>query len=103
MVQASLLQPAVKAGEITDESFTLHVLALIAGKLGPQLPCYQSGRILKDFLGRFGPEKAMMITDRAFGAHGGMWCSAPVTVLRFQAQHDCFFAIPLLEEAAGAQ
>lgn len=103
MVQASLLQPAVKAEELTDESFTEHVLALIEDKLGPQLPCYQSGKILKDFLGRFGAEKALLIIDRAFGAHSGMWCSAPVTVLRFQAAHDGFFAIPLLEEATGAR
>lgn len=103
MVQASLFKPAGKAGEIADESFSEHVQELITDKVGPQLPCYGASKILGDFLARFGFQDAMAIVNQALGVHGGMWRSAPVTVYRFQQQHDGFFAHPLLEEARAAQ
>jgi len=99
MSQASLLSPSPEKDAITRESFTAHVLAEITRVCGPQLPCFQSPQILGGFYDRFGPEAAMAVCNQALNEHGGMWRSAPVTVLRFQEGQDGFFARPLLEEA----
>lgn len=103
MAQASLLSPSPQAGEVTAESFAGHVIGEIARTRGPQLPCYRSGEVLNGFLARFGLGDGMAICDRAFNGHGGMWRGAPVTVARFAAGQDDFFARPLLEEARAAR
>lgn len=104
MTQASLLSSSPESGEATRESLAGHVLAEITRTCGPQLPCYQSGEILGGFFDRFGPADGMAICNQAFGPHGGTWRCAPVTVMRFQASNDSYFALPLLEEArAGSR
>lgn len=104
MSQASLLSSSPDSGETTSDSLAGHILAEITRTCGPQLPCHHSAEILSGFFERFGPDAAMAICDRAFGHHGGTWRSAPVTVLRFQASNDPYFAVPLLEEArAGSR
>lgn len=105
MAQASLLTPDAPvsgADSVTRASLGAHILAEIARCNGPQLPCWSSDQILDGFWARFGPD-GMAICERAFGVHNGMWCGAPVTLLRFQQQHDAYFAIPLLEEARTSQ
>jgi hypothetical protein len=102
VAQASLLSASPRPDVITSESLAAHILAEIARTGGPQLPCYRSPEILNGFFERFGPEGGMAICDQAFGVHNGMWRSAPVTVWRFQATHDTYFANPLLEEARGS-
>lgn len=69
---------------------------------GPQLPCYSEDQILDGFWERFGV-RGMTIARQAFAARNGMWCGAPVTILRFQPHHDPYFAIPLLGETEAAQ
>lgn len=103
MSQASLLSSSPEAAEITRDILAGHIMSEIARTCGPQLPCYRSEEILSGFFGRFGPGDAMAICDQAFNAHRGMWRSAPVTVMRFQASNDPYFAVPLLEEARAAR
>jgi hypothetical protein len=103
MSQASLLSPSPETAEITRESLAAHILAEITRTRGAQLPCYQAGDILSGFIDRFGPDDGMAICNQAFIAHGGMWRSAPVTVMRFQPGQDAYFAVPLLEEARAAR
>jgi hypothetical protein len=101
VVQASLLAPdqgTEPALEVTSESLGAHILSEIARCTGPQLPFYETDQVLAGFWERFGPA-GMLICDRAFNAHQGYWNGAPITIQRFQAHHDHFFAIPLLEEA----
>lgn len=67
-----------------------------SGRLtGPQLPCFNEQSIVRDFLERFGMQ-AVTIARLAFEIHGGMWMGAPVTVRRFSASNDEFFARPLI-------
>lgn len=103
MAPASLLSESPQLAGMTAESFAAHVLAQIAEYCGPQLPCYQSDVILKDFFARFGAEAGMAVCARAFTVHGGVWQGAPVTVRRFEKTNDVFFALPLLEEARAAR
>jgi hypothetical protein len=91
VVQASLLSPSepitgasAPAPVATRETLGAHILAEIARCNGPQLPCYSSTQILDGFWARFGP-------------------GAPITILRFQAHHDPFFALPLRDEAEACQ
>jgi hypothetical protein len=75
-----------------------HIAAEIARCSGPQLPCFNAGQIIDGFWERFGAA-GMVICRQAFEVHNGMWQGAPVTLQRFQAHHDPFFAVPLLTEA----
>lgn len=109
MAQPSLLAPGMPgistdpAGSaVTRASLGAFILSEITRCTGPQLPNYQAEHILDGFWERFGPD-GMVICKRAFGARNGMWRGAPVTLLRFQPQHDSYFAIPLLEEARTDQ
>lgn len=86
---------------VTPDSFPGYVLSEIARTSGPQVPCARAEGILRAFLERFGPDKAMAVCRAAFGLHGGFWRGAPVTPLRFDERQDDFFALPLLAEAAG--
>jgi hypothetical protein len=97
MSQASLLSPSPQSPGVTPESLREHILLRIAETCGAQLPCYRSGEILDGFISRFTADEVMAICGQAFDVHNGMWRGAPVTVLRFQAGHDEFFARPLLE------
>lgn len=97
MSQASLLSPSPQSPGVTPESLKEHVLLMIAETCGTQLPCYRSDGILDGFISRFTADEVMAICEQAFGVHKGIWRGAPVTVLRFQASHDEFFAVPLLE------
>jgi hypothetical protein len=72
---------------ITEEIRRLH---------GPQLPGADARTITDGFCDRFGIENAVRIARAAFEVYGGMWHGAPVTIKRFQAGHDDFFARPLL-------
>lgn len=87
---------------ITRELLGAHILAEIRRCNGQQLPCFSEPQILDGFWLRFGVD-GMAIAEQAFKVHGGMWYGAPVTILRFQAHHDAFFALPLLDEARAAQ
>jgi hypothetical protein len=99
MSQASLLSPSPQSPGETPPSLKEHILLQIAETCGAQLPCYRADTILDDFTSRFTADEVMAICEQAFAVHGGMWRGAPVTVLRFQASNDEFFAVPLLEEA----
>lgn len=101
MNRASLL-PASPDAPVTAESLSAHIISEIDRTAGPQLPCYQREAILNGFFDRFGGEDGMAVSNQAFKVHEGMWRGAPVTVLRFQAGHDEFFARPLLEEVRAA-
>jgi len=91
--------PVSGAAAVTRESLGAFIVSEIARCSGPQLPCYREQKILDGFWERFGPD-AMVICQQVFGpAHEGMWRGAPVTLLRFQPQHDEYFAVPLLNEA----
>lgn len=103
MSQATLLSPSPETGEITRGSLAEHILAEVTRTCGDQLPCYQAAEILSGFFDRFGPDDGMAIANQAFIARGGMWRSAPVTVMRFQPGQDGYFAVPLLEEARAAR
>jgi hypothetical protein len=99
MSQASLLSPSPPSPGVTPASLKEHILLKIAETCGAQLPCYRADQILDDFISRFTADEVMAICHQALAVHGGMWRGAPVTVLRFQASNDDFFAVPLLEEA----
>lgn len=103
MSQATLLPPSLETGGITRESLAEHILAEITRTCGAQLPCYQATEILSGFFDRFGADDGMAVANQAFIVHGGMWRSAPVTVMRFQPGQDDYFAVPLLEEARAAR
>lgn len=103
MVSSSLLTPdapSAAAATISRESLGAYIDAEIARCSGPQLPCFHAEQIIDGFWERFGAD-GMVICRQAFEAHNGMWHGAPVTVQRFQAHHDQFFAVPLLAEAQG--
>ena len=109
MVLSTLLPPAAPVTDsgsseppVTRESLGNYVLESIRKCNGPQLPCFNEPQILDGFWMRFG-ESGMEIARQAFGVHRGMWCGAPVTIQRFQAHHDDFFATPLLDEVRGAR
>src|SRR6185312_1494394 len=68
---------------------------------GPQLPVQAEDGIISDFWGRHGANAAR-IARHVFEAHEGKWHGAPVTVRRFAATQDEFFAIPLLKEILGS-
>ncbi|MCW2929889.1 MAG: hypothetical protein JWM19_851 [Actinomycetia bacterium] len=96
MASASLLSVS-SSPEVVDESLIALIELKIAECCGPQLPCRDSAAILGGFLRRFTPDQVMAIISQAFDVHRGTWRGAPITVLRFQAHHDEFFALPLLQ------
>lgn len=100
MASASLLSDQSSL-EVTKESLSALIKTKIAEYCGPQLPRRDAGVIIDGFLGRFSAEEVMAIISEAFDCRKGTWRGAPVTVLRFQAGHDEFFALPLLQELAG--
>jgi hypothetical protein len=86
---------------VTREDFPAYVEGEILRTSGPQVPCPTAGKILLAFWDRFGPDKALAVCSRAFGACGGFWRGAPVTPLRFSERQDDFFALQLLEACSG--
>jgi hypothetical protein len=79
------------------ETLAAFVTAKISELHGPVVPCHQEDALIGGFAERFGA-MAMPIAAQAFGPHQGMWMGAPVTVRRFAASQDAYFALPLLEE-----
>ena len=63
---------------------------------GPQLPGSDAAAVLGAFCDRFGIPAAVRIARAAFEVYNGMWRNAPVTIRRFTAAHDDFFARQLL-------
>jgi hypothetical protein len=98
MASASLLS-VHSSPTVTKESLVALIEAKIAEYCGPQLPRRDAARIIENFVVRFSDAEVMAIISQAFDLHKGIWRGAPVTVLRLQAGHDEFFALPLLHEA----
>lgn len=88
---------ATPAGEWSRADLAYFIGEEIARLHGPQLPNSHADEILAQFWERFG-ERGVSIARRVFEAYQGFWMGAPVTVRRFEAAQDEFFACPLLSE-----
>lgn len=84
-------------GEWTAGDLTFYVNEEIERIHGPQLPRLGTAFAIEHFHERFGAD-SVRIARHAFEARRGMWQGAPITVARFMAGHDEFFAIPILRE-----
>lgn len=80
------------ASEWGWEELRDYVVSEIISRFGafPRNPLKESG-IFKGFMTRWGTQ-AEPIARAAFDVHGGYWRSAPITVTRFAANCDPYFA-----------
>lgn len=88
------------APEWTRADLARFVRAEITRANGPQLPVQREDEIITGFYSRFG-FNGVQIAKYVFGTLGGMWRGAPVTVRRFAAGQDEFFAEPILREISA--
>lgn len=87
---------ALAPGQWTTDDFCAYVLEEMTRIHGDQLPSADPRAILAAFCERHRTEDAVRIARAVFERHGGMWQGAPVTIRRFTAAHDEFFAEALL-------
>ena len=88
------------ASQWSPGDFAAFVFEEIHRACGDQLPCRDAEGILAGFFYRWGAERAVRIAKAAFELYGGIWQNAPVTVRRFAATHDEFFARRILAALA---
>jgi hypothetical protein len=83
--------------EWTRADLARYIIGEIARVNGPQLPVQQTDQIITGFFERHGA-MGVRIARLVFSRYQGMWRGAPVTVRRFDAGQDQFFAAPLIRE-----
>jgi hypothetical protein len=81
----------------TRADLARYIIGEIARVNGPQLPVQQTDQIITGFFERYGA-MGVRIARLVFGRYQGMWRGAPVTVRRFDAGQDQYFAAPLIRE-----
>lgn len=89
----------VCAARIQAADVLEYVTRSLRERWGHQLPGPDPQETVRGFCERFGADKAMIVARAVFEDHRGLWQGAPVTIRRFTAAHDEFFAIPLLSGA----
>lgn len=89
--------PAAVSNTWTPEQLRDYVVVEIEKVVGvfPRKPEYKEMAIFKGFCSRYG-ERAAEIARHAFEVEGGYWRSAPISVTRFCANSDPYFADPIL-------
>lgn len=81
----------------TADDLSWYVTSEIRQLHGHQLPRAGEGKMVPAFFERFGAD-GVRIARHVFEARRGMWKGAPVTLGRFSASNDDFFARPILDE-----